>query len=205
MHGVLIVLGDTLDFLRPGKLASKLQTYIIDEGANVSLVMDTDYFEEVAFRACRYDSSSSNQSVTCCDCSRSVKCEWGVLNNSSSPQPVCHLWTSQLGLYQFLVYTSQFPCYQNIGSPFTIQLENSFSVADEERFVSSFVTVVIMTIITMVTIMVMTATIIIYIIIRKYRRQRGMYIYICMHIIMLYPPEGNIYVINYVYVYFKNV
>ena len=82
--------------------------------------MDTDYFEEVAFRACRYDLSSLNQSVSCCDCNKSVKCEWGVLENSSSPQPVCQLWTSQLGLYQFTIYTGQFPCYLNIGTPFEI-------------------------------------------------------------------------------------
>ena len=120
----LIGLDNTLDFLRSGELASKLQIYFINEGANVILVMDTyaNYsFEEVSFKVCRHDLSSSlNQSVSCCDCYSSVKCEWGILDNPSLAEHACQLSTSYPGLYQFEIYTSLFQCYQKIGHPIEV-------------------------------------------------------------------------------------
>lgn len=118
-----------MNFLRPGKLASKFQTYFVDEEANITLVMDThanDSFKEVNFRVCRYNLSSSlTHSVSCCNCTTSVKCEWGVLENSSSPHPICQLVTSHLGIYQFEIYTSRFRCYQKIGGPIKIRKRSS--------------------------------------------------------------------------------
>ena len=175
MGFTLLVLGDTLDFLRPGKLASNpLHTYFIDEGGKVFLVMDTDYHEKVAFRVCRYDLPPSSQSGTCCDCSRSVKCEWGVLNNLPS-YSVCQLSISQSGLYQFLVYTSQFPCYQNISSPFKIQEKSllNYDRRGSDIKLSIILACVFFVILTVVILIIIT---------KRCLSSRGTcIIYICMH------------------------
>ena len=123
-----LFLDSTLDFLRPGDFASNSQTYTVNEGGTITFAMDTyakDCYEETSFRVCHHDSSPKNQSVSCCDCYNSKECEWGILEISSLPQPICLVMTSQPGLYQFEIYTSHFPCYQNIGGPIKISKINT--------------------------------------------------------------------------------
>lgn len=163
-------LDSTLDFLRPGDFSSKLRTYFVSEGDNVTLIMDTDannYSEEVAFRVCRHDLSSVNQSDSCCDCFSRNKCEWGILKSSSSPQHICLFMTSQPGLYQFEIYTSHFPCYQKLGSP--IKISKISSEENHNTFPRSLVYIISGCIISITSILL---TIITYQVYKRVRARR---------------------------------
>ena len=107
-----------------GTLATRGSVY--SGGHNVTLKMYTDYQKDSTFRVCRYNRSSPYTLISCCYCDKS--CEWGVLFcHTESDHPSCHLNTSQLGLYQFQIYTINYPCYFNIGYPIDVNDINNLS------------------------------------------------------------------------------
>ena len=91
-------------------------------GHNVTLIMDTVYYEESTFRVCRYNRSSPKNLISCCDCYSSF-CDWGELysyNDVPDHYYSCKLKTSKVGRYQFQITTRNYPCYFNIGDPIDV-------------------------------------------------------------------------------------
>ena len=107
-----------------GPLTTKGPVY--SGGHNVTLKLYTHYQKESTFRACRYNRSSPHTLISCCNCDDS--CEWGDLHCPDSGSPSCLLNTSHTGLYQFQIYTLNYPCFFNIGDPIDVNdIDNSSS------------------------------------------------------------------------------
>ena len=92
--------------------------------------MHTDYQVESTFRVCRYNRSSPNTLISCCYCGTS--CKWGDLYcHTESGGSSCHLNTSHTGLYQFQIYTINYPCFFNIGNRIDVNDINNSSSSHE--------------------------------------------------------------------------
>ena len=97
------------------------------KGNNVTLTMYTNYDAECFFRVCLYNS------LNCCNCDSSVKCKWGKLSGDTNPESgnnSCQFTTSQPDLYQFQIYTNNYPCFFDISEPIDVVNDSPSSSHD---------------------------------------------------------------------------
>ncbi|XP_065918433.1 uncharacterized protein [Dysidea avara] len=115
---------------KPGSMATQSAQYLGNR--NVSLVMDSNYVEDgSSFRLCCYNRSSPEQLISCCDCFSSLPCDWGIMDNANERgHPMCIVNVSQTGFYQFKIYTSNYPCYLDIGDPIFVYAKQDSDNSD---------------------------------------------------------------------------
>lgn len=113
-------------FPSPGNTSARYE-FLTNGVEPVTLVMDANKYttnnENPDFSVCRYNISSLNQKISCCECLQETKCDWGTLNNYYSAEGLytCQVNTTQAGKYQFQVYTRSYPCFLNIGNPMYVR------------------------------------------------------------------------------------
>jgi len=120
----------------PGPKATRSTQYL--DNRNVSLVMDSNYKGLGSnFRLCRYNRSSPELLISCCDCIQPYTCEWGTMNyvDENDNYLMCMVNVSQTGFYQFQIYTRNYPCYLDIGDPIDV---DRFSADNSTRSVPLF-------------------------------------------------------------------
>ena len=101
--------------------------------------MDTVYNALSYFQVCLYNRSIPNTLISCCSCYGT--CEWGELSghtDTDTKSVSCQLTTSQPGLYQFQIWTSNYPCFFNIGDPIDVNDINNNSSVSDNQFKFSF-------------------------------------------------------------------
>ena len=108
--------------------------------------MDTVYYVTSFFRVCLYNRSIPTTLISCCSCYST--CEWGELSghtDADTKSVSCQLTTSQPGLYQFQIQTSNYPCFFNIGDPIDVNdINNNSSVSDNQfKFTFQFLSYVL--------------------------------------------------------------
>ena len=102
------------------------------------LMMDTIYPDGLSayFNVCRYNRSFPNTLISCCSCYGN--CEFGELAGYTESNYVsCQLNTSYSGIYQFKIYTKNYPCFLNLGHPIEVNDVNNSSLNDN-RFKLDF-------------------------------------------------------------------
>lgn len=131
---IYICLADKFPLVKPGTSATKGPVY--SGGENVTLTMDTNYQEISAFfRVCYYNKLMGNILISCCSCDGN--CEWGDLSiYSNKGYFFCELTTSQLGQYQFQIFTSNYPCYVDVGDP--IDIYHTYSIINVHHLLYTF-------------------------------------------------------------------
>ena len=93
-------------------------------------------YESCDFRVCLYNNFND-----CCGCESDMKCKWVELSSHTdfdSGNNSCQFTTSQSGLYQFQIYTYNYPCFFDIGEPIDV-VDDSLS-SSHDQFSSHIVT-----------------------------------------------------------------
>ena len=126
----IIIIDVKTPYPKPGSMATQSAQYLGNR--NVSLVMDSNYVEDgSSFRLCCYNRSSPEQLISCCDCFSSLPCDWGIMDNANERgHPMCIVNVSQTGFYQFKIYTSNYPCYLDIGDPIFVYAKQDSDNSD---------------------------------------------------------------------------